>query len=49
MTDDPQPDRKTDPEAWQAWFNRQVGKHDDTEGKGHTRQWGNGTEEDWPQ
>lgn len=29
MSDDPEPNRKEDPEAWQAWFNRQVASHDD--------------------
>lgn len=37
---DPEPNRKTDPDEWQAWFNRQVAAHDeeveDTQGQGIT-------------
>lgn len=28
MSDDPEPNRKEDPQAWQAWLNRQVARHD---------------------
>lgn len=26
---DPEPNRKTDPQGWQEWFNRQVSGHDE--------------------
>lgn len=28
-SNDPEPNRKKDPEGWQAWFNRQVASHDE--------------------
>lgn len=41
-------DRRTQPNEWQQWINDQVTTHDTAPGNetGHTRQWGNGRNED---